>query len=343
MLPSVTIVIPVHNEISFIKKTLISALQQNYPDFLFLVYVIDGMSIDGTREIIKSFQKGNSQIKLIENPKKIVSIGLNKAIKMAKSDIIIRMDAHCEYPEFYVSRLVSLIQKTGADNVGGVLVAKRGKNYVQKSISAALGSPVSVGGAMRSYENASFIRKVDAVHGGCWWRKKLVTVGLFDEHMIRNQDDELSFRLRSLGGLIFQDSSIRVKYIVRDKYRKLFNQFSQYGYWKSPIIQKYFKQASLRHFLPTIFLLSLIILAFLSFTHMYFFIFFLQLSLTYIITIIAFSIYQVVRNKDFKLLPGIFNALVIIHFGYGLGFIMGVFRRLIHLKFFDPFFSRITR
>lgn len=327
---------PTRNEARYIAQSVGAALAQDYPPDRMELIVADGMSTDGTQEIIESLMCQHANLRLIENPGRIVPTGLNAAIAHAQGEIIIRMDAHCEYPNDYVERVTSLLKETKADNVGGSLVAVGSTNYAQRAICAAYQSPLSVGGALRSHQQ-SFIREVDAVHGGCWRKTTLVSAGLFDEEMVRNQDDELSFRLRKKGGRIIQDSTIQVRYHVRDSFIKLFNQFLQYGYWKVRVIYKHPKQAKPRHFIPAVLVVTIVGLVQPD----------LRVGLSTLVIgyfglIVAGALLEGVRS-DWKLWPGIILVLAAMHLGYGVGFIIGVFRQVLGSFPSDTLFEQITR
>ncbi|MCB0163487.1 MAG: glycosyltransferase family 2 protein [Anaerolineae bacterium] len=341
--PFVSVIMPVRNEADFIAQALAMALGQDYPQDRIEVIVADGLSTDRTQQIIQSLIGQHPNLKLINNPQKIVPTGLNAALALAQGEIIIRMDAHCEYPKDYVKKLVLLLQETNAANVGGVLITTGSANYAQKSISAAYHSPLSVGASLRSYQGEQdFIRDVDDVHGGCWRKSTLVSVGLFDEEMVRNQDDELSFRIRKNGGRIIQHSGIQVKYHVRDSFSRLFKQFMQYGYWKVWVIGKHPKQASLRHFAPTSLLSCLISLALLSPFYAYVRFCFGILSMSYL-GIISLSAWTEAARSNWKLGPGISLSLITMHFGYGLGFLIGIFHWLLNMTPNTPTFKELTR
>ncbi|MDB6021899.1 MAG: glycosyl transferase, partial [Pedosphaera sp.] len=153
--PFVSVIMPVFNEEKFIAGSLAAVLEQDYPPDKLEVIVADGMSTDGTREIVKSVQRAHPTVRLIPNPGRIVSCGLNCAIASARGTVIVRFDGHCEYPPDYVRRVVDLRRRTGAVNAGGVLVPM-GTGYVQQAIAAAYYSPVGLGGAALRGSSLSF-------------------------------------------------------------------------------------------------------------------------------------------------------------------------------------------
>lgn len=339
--PFVSVIIPVYNEEPFIADCLSAVLQQDYPAEKFEIIIADGMSSDRTREVVASFQCRHRNIRLIDNAKRIVPTGLNRAIDCARGEIIVRLDGHCEYPTDYVRKVVELRQQTGADNIGGVLVPV-GTDYVQKAVAAAYYSPVGLGGAaLKAAAGADTMREVDAVHGGCWRRDRLIEVGGFDEAMVRNQDDELSFRLRKEKGKIVQCLSLHVVYHVRNSFKKLFLQFVQYGYWKVQVIRRHPRQASLRHIAPAMFVMTLIGLAFLSPFDRTAFTSLLLLLSVYSSTLIAVSMVQMWRS--IKLTPGLVIALGCMHFGYGFGFVSGLIHHIVHSSQGSRLFNEPTR
>ncbi|MDB6121301.1 MAG: hypothetical protein JWQ71_294 [Pedosphaera sp.] len=341
-LPFVSVIIPVFNEEPFIEQSLRAVLKQDYPSERLEIIVADGASTDRTRDIVVSIQSEHANVRLIYNPDRIVSAGLNRALAGANGEIIVRLDGHCEYPTDYIRKVVQLRQRTGADNVGGVL-EPIGVGYVQEAVGAAYYSPVGIGGAaLKGGGKMESVHEVDAVHGGCWRRERLREVGGFDEEMVRNQDDELSFRLRKASGRIFQCSSIRVKYHVRDSFKKLFMQFAQYGYWKVRVVQKHPRQASARHFIPAGFvLLVLLTILFASFST-YARYGFGILAGGYLSALALATLVQVWPTEK-KLWPGIMLALVTMHFGYGGGFILGWLRAWAGPLPSDSIFERTTR
>src|SRR5262249_25260654 len=129
----------------------------------------------------------------------------------------------------------------------------RGDRYVSRAIAAAFRSPFSAGGA--NSHDPRHEGPVDSVYLGCWRRDVFSRVGLFDEELVRNQDDEWNLRLIRSGGTIWQSPRIRSWYRPRASLAALFQQYRQYGYWKVRVIQKHRRPASPRHLVPVLFLL----------------------------------------------------------------------------------------
>jgi GT2 family glycosyltransferase len=213
------------------------------------------MSSDGTRAIIEEYASRLPRLGIIDNPRRHVSTGLNAAIRQATGEIIIRMDVHSEYAPDYVLRSVQALESTGAWNAGGPALTKP-EGYMQTAISLAYGSRFGCGGAL--FHDGGYEGWVDTVTYGCWHRETLEKLGMFDEELIRNQDDELNLRIHRAGGRVWQTPAIRSWYKPRASLRALFKQYFQYGYWKVRVLRKHKIPASVRHLIPGLFVTSLI-------------------------------------------------------------------------------------
>jgi len=170
---------------------------------------------------LQELSGADSRIRVIANPKRIVSAGLNEAIRAAEGEIIVRMDAHTEYAPDYVINCVSALLKSGADNVGGPARTKA-ETWMERAIAAAYHSPFAVGGAL--FHNVEYEGYVDTVPYGCWWKSSFERYGLFDDELARNQDDEHNLRIIRGGGRIWQTPQIKSWYRQRGSLGALFRQ-----------------------------------------------------------------------------------------------------------------------
>ena len=327
--PQVSVLIPCRNEAKHIEHCLTNIYGFTPPPGGFEVILIDGMSNDGTREFLSHLKSRFADFILIDNPEKIVPSAMNLGIQCAKGEYIVRADARCIHPKSYLCDLIELSEKTGADNVGGVLVPEFGNGYTQNAIALAYKSRIAMGGALR--DRGDFVGETDTVYGGCFKRKRLLEVGMYDESMVRNQDDELSFRLREMGGKIIQDGRIKIQYFPRNSFWHLFKQFMQYGYWKVSVIKKHPQQASLRHFLPAALVLSFVALSLLIPFTLYGLYGFLIFSGSYLLAIGLFS-FKSAYQQSLMLLPGLIFAVFVIHISFGMGFIVSSIARPFRLK-----------
>lgn len=347
----ISIIVPCRNEIRTIERFLESVSGQGLEGVLhYEVIVADGMSDDGTREILENAQEQHPQIRILDNPSRIVSAGLNAAICAAHGDIIIRMDVHTEYKDDYIRRCVEVLNATGADNVGGACIA-RGRGYVGRAIAAAFQCAFAVGGAR--WHRPCHKGPVDTVHLGCWRREVLQKIGFFDETLVRNQDDELNLRIVRAGGTIWQAPEIVSWYYTRSSLASLFRQYFQYGFWKVAVIRKHHLPASWRHLVPGAFVLAncwflaALILketaahAVPSWSTSFGF----GIDTLYVGASLFFAFTTAKKNgwTLFPLLPLVFG---IYHLAYGIGFLGGTFyfsTRPRYVPQCETAFTRLTR
>jgi succinoglycan biosynthesis protein ExoA len=336
--PAISVIVPCRNEGDHIESCVRSILAQEAPPGGFEVIVADGMSDDGTRSILSKLAKEDSRLRVVDNPGHIVSTGLNAAIREARGSVIIRMDAHTEYAFDYIRSCLEVLRTTGADNVGGPWIAK-GTGIVGRAIAAAFQSSFSFGGTRGHNPDDEGI--VDTVYLGCWPRHVFDRIGLFDEELVRNQDDEFNLRLARAGGKIWQSPLIRSWYRPRSSLFSLFKQYMQYGYWKVRVIQKHKLPASVRHLVPASFVLALILLTPAYFSSPLAVKIWWFLIGSYLACILFASVVTAVRS-EWKLFPFLPLVFACYHFGYGYGFLRGLWRVIIRRNVPDGF-NRLTR
>jgi len=244
---SVSVVIACRNENPRILNLLENLRAIDWQSRSFEVLIADGMSTDGTRDILREFAQHNSWCSVVDNPEQIAATGLNRAIRQASGEYIIRMDAHTSYEPEYVGRSIEVLEGSGAWNAGGPQRSKA-KGYIQRAIQAGYHSAFASGGAR--FRDDRYCGPADTVPYGCWRKRTLLDVGLFDEALVRNQDDELNLRLRLAGGGIWQDPSIVSWYTPRASLLGLFQQYSQFGFWRVAVLRKHPSTAAWRHYVP---------------------------------------------------------------------------------------------
>jgi glycosyltransferase involved in cell wall biosynthesis len=217
----------VRNEEKHIRACLENIFNQKEVPAPYEVIVADGISTDGTREIIFEMQSTNPNLILIDNPGVIVPTGLNQAIRIAKGNIIVRVDGHTKIAPDYVKSCIELLNTTRAENVGGRMVAI-GRTAFGRAVAVATSTPFGVGGSRFHYSEKE--EEVDSVYLGAWPKDVFLKIGLFDEEMVRDQDDEFNYRLREHGGKIILSPSIKSEYTVRSTPKTLWKQYFQYGF-----------------------------------------------------------------------------------------------------------------
>jgi len=320
----VSIIIPCRNEEKFISKCLDSIITQDYPKDKLEILVVDGMSNDDTRKIVKKYIEQYPFIKMLDNPKKIVPTAMNIGIKEAKGDIIVRMDAHTEYPKDYVSKIIYWLDKSGADNVGGICITKSGSNnLLAKAIAFTLSSPFGVGNAMFRI-GVKKPKEVDTVPFGAYRKEVFNKIGYFNEKLVRNQDIEFNLRLKKAGGKILLVPDIISHYIARSNIKDFLNNNFLNGLWNVYTIKIAKMKLSLRHYIPFLFVSSIILLAIMS---IFFYLFKWFLSSIFIIYFICAFIesFRISFKRGFKYLPVLPIIFFGLHFSYGLGSLWGIF------------------
>lgn len=323
-LPTVSVIIPVRNEERYIARCLQSVRQQDYPPELLEILVVDGGSEDSTREIANEFCGRYPSIRLLDNPQRIVSAALNIGIRHARGEVIVRVDGHCLLESDYVRQCVRYLAQTGADNVGGLMRA-RGENYMGEAIAMTMGSPFGVGDSKFHYAERE--QYVDTVYLGAFPRRVFDQVGLFDESLIRNQDYELNYRLRTAGGKIFLTPAIKSWYITRGSLPQLWKQYFQYGFWKIEVLRKHLRSIKARQAVPPTFVLTLIVSGLLGLFSQPYAHLFLGVLASYFVAALLFSSYSA-RKKGWKYLPVLPLIFASMHLSWGLGFLWGLARAL---------------
>ncbi|HKC24324.1 MAG TPA: glycosyltransferase family 2 protein [Thermoanaerobaculia bacterium] len=253
--PFVSVVMPVRNEAGFVARALRAVLTQSWPEEKLEVIVADGMSTDGTREIVESFAEVHPRVTRIDNPGRIAPTGLNAAIARARGDVVVRVDGHCEIAPDYVARCVQHLVVDEVDCVGGPLTTV-GTTRVARAIALAMSSRFGVGGA-RFRVGTDRPVLADTVAFPAFRRAALTRTGAFDEELVRNQDDEYSFRLRKRGGKILLAPDVRAVYYSRASWPRLAGQYFQYGFYKVRVAQKHPRQMSARQLAPPAFVAAL--------------------------------------------------------------------------------------
>lgn len=318
--PRVSVIVPCRNEAAYIEHCLNNILEGEPPEGGMEIVVADGMSDDGTRDILAELSRRDPRIRVIDNPDRLTPAALNAAIRAARGKILVRLDAHAEYARDYVVKCIETLERTKADVVGGPWRAK-GKGYVGRAIAAAFRSPFGMGGGKG--HDLEYEGYLDSVYLGCWYKERLVEVGMYDEELVRNEDDELNLRIHLRGGKVYQCTDIKSVYFPRSSLVKLFRQYYQWGFWKVAVILKHGRPASVRHLVPGMFAALVIVGALLSPLHW-------MLAVAYggfwalYLAVSAMASILAAAREGWTLLPLMPVVFFEFHFSYGLGFLHGV-------------------
>ncbi len=327
-IPRITVICPIYQERRFIGPLLDSLTAQDYPKDSMEVFLIDGMSQDGTREYIAEYAHAHPFFRLVDNPMRTVPYALNKGISQATGDIVIRIDAHCKYPTNYFSRLVHYLQELDADNVGGVCRTLPANGSTKAlAIAQCLCHPFGVGGSDFRI-GAHRVKQVDTVPFGCFRRSLFDRIGMFDPELTRNQDDEFNGRIVKNGGKIFLIPDIVIEYAARDTIAKTRSMYWQYGLFKPLVNRKLGTPATVRQFFPLLFSVGVIIGALLSLVSQCIAVAYAAVLILYFLIGLLVGIGKAIEYKRWPLaayMPYIFLNL---HMSYGLGYLKGLYKVL---------------
>lgn len=320
-LPFISVIMPVRNEVEFIEQSIRSILNNDYLPDRMEVFVVDGMSDDGTRDIIKRLAAEDTRVKLLDNPHRIVPYAMNKGIRESQGDIIIRVDGHAAVAPDFISQSVQVLDEHPDVWCAGGVMKTIGTTYWGRVIATAMSSPFGVGTG--NFRLGNIEGYVDAVIFGAHRRWVFDKVGMFDEELVRHQDDEFIQRMVEAGAKQYMSQKIRSVYFPRSSPRELMRQYFQYGFWRIRTIQKRKKPARLRQIIPLIFVAGWIILILGAL---------LWRPLSWLLAcyaglyliLLIMGIFHTGRKEGYKKALLVPIAFVIMHFGYGLGSLVGI-------------------
>lgn len=322
-LPLVSIIMPIRDEAAFIERAIGSILDSDYPAEKMAILVVDGMSNDGTREIVRKLSAADSRVKLLDNPKRIVPAAMNIGLQAAQGDLFIRIDGHAEVPADFVSKSVQCLHEHPEAWVAGGCIETVADNYMGQAIAAAMRSPIGVGNAR--FRLGDYEGWVDTLAFGTHHKWVVDKIGCFDEELVRNQDDEFNLRIVLAGGRIWMSKSIRSTYYPRQTLSKLWKQYFQYGFWRIRTLQKHKRPASLRQLAPLLFVSSLLLLGLAGLLWRPFWNIMAIEAITYALGLAVGTI-DAGRRSGWRYAPVAPLVFMILHFAYGLGCLWGGIR-----------------
>jgi glycosyltransferase involved in cell wall biosynthesis len=328
MQPTVSLIIPCFNEEKYIGQVVECILRQDYPHSLIEALFVDGNSNDATRAILAGYSEREPFLRLLDNPRRRVPFAMNLGIANSTGEIVIRMDAHALYPDNYVSMLVRHLLELDADNVGGTWTSLPGNSTLTAlAIAKASSSVFGVGNAFYRI-GATRIQQVNTVPFGCYRRELFSRIGLFDEEMNRNQDDEFNARLATKGGRIFLVPGIEIIYFARSTAGQMIRMFFIDGLYKPLVMVKAGKPTTVRPFIPLFFVLFLGIFIPAGILLPALLPVLLAGTGAYVLANLWFSFRISRENRKPVLLLFLPCLFLFIHVSYGLGFLAGLFRLL---------------
>jgi succinoglycan biosynthesis protein ExoA len=322
-LPFVSIVMPVRNEEKAISRSLLAALNQDYPRELLEVVVADGMSDDETRRVVAEITANDPRVRLLENRNRIMAPGFNAALEQARGNVIVMMGGHSQMAPDFVRICTAALGEGNAKCVGGTIetICTTG---VGRGIALAMTSTFGVGDC--AFRTGTKERKyVDTVAFGAYTRDAFTLVGQLDEEFVRAQDCEFNYRLRKLGARILFVPELRTRYFSRASLRTLWRQYFGYGFWKARIMQKHSRQMRPRHFVPAAFVVALLLSVILAPFSLLGQLLLSAVAGSYLVANLTAS-FLAARKGDWKLLPLLPMAFTILHVSYGFGFLCCLIR-----------------
>jgi succinoglycan biosynthesis protein ExoA len=313
--PLVTIAIPCLDDEATIEACIEAAQAQEWPRDRLEILVADGMRVDATREILGRLAAADGRIRLIDNPSRVLAAGLNECIRRARGDVIVRMDVHADYAADFVPTCVSELERTGADHVGGAARPKA-KTFFQRCVSAALRSPLGIGGSKyRDSDEGGF---VESVWPGAFNRQVFERVGLFDPKAVTNEDVGLNQRILESGGRLYLSPDIVSHYHPRDSLRSLARQFFEYGQGRARTLLKHGKLGSAQPALPFLGLLGEAIVLVVAPWHVG------GLSVAAYALATGAEAIRVGREEGLAAIPVVWAIFPVLHASHGAGFAAGL-------------------
>lgn len=319
----VSVVMPIYNEARYIDKCVQSLLKQDY-DLASMEWIfVDGNSTDDTVKRLENYKRQYPNLIIIkDNPHRIVPYGMNIGIASSKGKYIVRLDAHADYKEDYISKCVHYLDTIDVDNVGGITETKA-SGFTGNCIAKMLSSRFGVGNSeFRTNGRSGY---VDTVPFGAFRREIFSKYGGYDERLVRNQDNEMNYRIRKNGGKIYLADDIHFSYYCRDSIKGISDMARKNGMWNVITMKLCPGSMGMRHFIPLIFVLSIVGLGILGFFFNPFWQLLYAELCSYLLLDVVFSMKLANSIKELFMIIILFPTF---HISYGIGSLKGIFKLL---------------
>lgn len=325
--PGVSVVIPCYNEEHFIGRVL-ESLSQQYSAEQFEIIVVDGMSIDHTRDVLAQFVAAHPRLKirLVDNPRRAIPAALNLGVSVAQGDVIVRMDAHSIPSPDYIRRAVELLRRPDVAVVGMPWRIRPGADTLTaRAIALAVAHPFGIGDAeYRVAGSGTESEFVDTVPFGVFGKKLWQELGGFNEELLANEDYDFNYRVRQSGGGVLLDTSGHCTYFARATFGALARQYFRYGLWKALMVKLHPRSIKLRQLAAPLFVLSLAGLTLLGWWLAPARWVLAAVLAAYTLLAFVSALQLLRRDRDVRLLPLIPVGFLLIHLGWGIGFLSGL-------------------
>ena len=325
----VSVIVPTYNEELYIKSCLDSFLEQTHKNLE--IIVIDGRSSDATLNIVRDFAARHDNIKILINDKRYTPYAFNMGIENSMGSIICIAGVHAYYPEDYIEKCIQLHkQYPDVANVGGrIIIRPSGNKLVERAIAIAVSHRFGVGSSsFRTFKKRGF---VETLFPGSYKRNIFKKHGLYDERLIRGQDQGFNKRIIRAGEKIYFDPDITVYYYPRGNLKNLAMQFYKTGRSIIYTSKTLNELLSFRQVIPLLFLVSFLVCS--TFGVITFFygidisIAFIPLALCigpYLLIICVISILAALKSRSFFFIFALSSAFITLHLSYGLGTLVGL-------------------
>jgi len=254
-LVGVSYVMPVLNDVTHVRAAVESILAQDYAGPVEVLIAL-APSIDGTSELVADLASRDPRVRVLENDVGSTPAGLNIGIRAAQFPVVVRVDSHSMLPADYARIAVETLERTGADNVGGIMAA-RGETPFERAVALAYTTKVGLGGSAFHVGGAE--GPADTVYLGVFRRAALQRVGLFDETIKRGQDWELNRRLRETGGTVWFTPALGVTYRPRSTVERLARQMFSTGLWRGELARRFPSANGIRYFVPPVMVVGVVL------------------------------------------------------------------------------------
>lgn len=321
-LPQVSVVVPAYNEERHIEQCLRSILTQDYQGGWEII-VVDGRSTDRTRQIVDKLRNQHLGVmRVLDNPQRIIPAALNRGIRAARGNVIVRLDSRTYVDPDYLSSAVRKLQATGVGCIGPRMVMQAAPTWMSQAIAQALSTPFGPGTASFRYSDKEQL--VDTANYAIYHRWLFDQVGYFDTNLLTNEDYDFNHRVRSAGHTILYTPSLRAYYRPRETFVALWRQYWRYGYWKTIMLKKSPQALRPRQIVSPLFVLALLFGCLGALVSHSIALLLATVMLLYTFVALLFATRQVLRTGRWSLIPGIVCACLVMHVAWGSAFWVGL-------------------
>lgn len=194
----VSVILPVRNEVRFIDATIQSLLAQGTQEIDLEILAVDGRSEDGTAEKLAAWSARDPRVRALDNPIGTTPAAMNIGLREARGEFVCIFGAHATYSPDYIATCIRELRARGAVGCSGRVVTRPGgPSLGARLVAWCMAHPFGSSGGSVRMRSGVF---VDHPPFPVLARQALLDVGGFDETLLRNQDNDMSQKLRARGG-----------------------------------------------------------------------------------------------------------------------------------------------